>query len=323
MAVFQPAAPALVTMSDLNGFSVSDDFYHTLPSHRVFHTTEEDDFGFDPPSKPLSVKLEQSHTPPRDHEAPSSRDRSSLKRHSLALPAVELDRLAQQKSPNMNTSISRYGQVTPPRSNSTTSVDQIEGKSAEQRTRASKAGLRDDHQSITTTGRKRRNTRKPSPESIDTPEEDDKRKQSLEKNRLAAAKCRVNKKEKTEQLQRDSHDKAVQNAYLKDQLLRMKEEVQQMNALLLAHANCDGCQSPEEIQRHLTHLGHEFYAQQIASMTQSNYPAYPADLARYESEHTIHSTYLSPIDQSDFLHPPLPDFDRESNFDMTTPMHMD
>ena len=39
--------------------------------------------------------------------------------------------------------------------------------------------------------------------------EDEKRKTSLEKNRLAAAKCRVNKKEGIEALQRDSHDKAI------------------------------------------------------------------------------------------------------------------
>lgn len=323
MAVFQPAAPNLVTMGDLDGFSVSDDFYHTVQSHQVFHTTEEDDFGFDPPSKSLSVKSEHSHTPPQHHGALNSRGSKPLKRRSPVLDTVGLDRLAQQKIPNVTIALSRYGQVTPPRSNSTTSVDQIEGKLAEHPRRAGRAGSRDDHHSTTATGRKRRSTRKLSPESIDTPEEDDKRKQSLEKNRLAAAKCRVNKKEKTEQLQRDSHDKAVQNAYLKDQLLRMKEEVQQMNALLLAHANCDGCESPEEIQRHLTHLGHEFYAQQIASMTQSNYPAYPADLAQYKSEHVAQSTYLSPINQSDFLHPPLPDFDRESNFDMATPMHTD
>lgn len=323
MAVFQPAAPTLVTMSDLNGFSVPDDFFHSLHPQHVFHTTEEDDFGFDPPSKSLCIKLEHSHTPPQDQEAPGSGRLNHPQRGCPAIRAVELDRLAQQKVPDETTAVSRYGQVTPPRSNSTTSVDQLEGKLTEQRRRASKTGFRNDQQLTTAVGRKRCSTRKLSPESIEAPEEDEKRKQSLEKNRLAAAKCRVNKKEKTEQLQRDSHDKAVQNAFLKDQVLRMKEEVQQMNALLLAHANCNGCKSPEEIQRHLTHLGHEFYAQQIASMTQSSYPAYPSDLARYEPDHTVQSGYLSPMDQSDSMNPPLPDFDRESNFDIVTPMHTD
>lgn len=323
MAVFQSTAPAMVTMNDLNGFSVPDDFFHGLQPPHVFNSTEEDDFGFDPPSKLLSIKLEHSHTPPQDHEGPSGGHLNSVRRGSPAIRAVELDRLAHQKIPNVMTAISRYGQVTPPRSNSATSVDQLEGKPTAHRRRASKTGLRDEQQSTSAAGRKRRSTRKPSPECVEAPEEDEKRKQSLEKNRLAAAKCRVNKKEKTEQLQRDSHDKAVQNAFLKDQVLRMKEEVQQMNALLLAHANCDGCKSPEDIQRHLTHLGHEFYAQQIASMTQPSYPAYPSDLARYEPEHTVQSGYLSPMDQSDLMNPPLPDFDRESNFDIVTPMHTD
>jgi hypothetical protein len=63
------------------------------------------------------------------------------------------------------------------------------------------------------------------------------------------------KPQKTEQLQRDSHDKAVQNSYLKDQVMRMKDEVQRMNAILLAHANCEGCRSSEGLQAHLSQLG--------------------------------------------------------------------
>ena len=58
---------------------------------------------------------------------------------------------------------------------------------------------------------------------------DSKRKASLEMNRPAAAKRRINKKEKTEMLQRDSHDKAVHNAFPKDQVMRMQEEIQQIN----------------------------------------------------------------------------------------------
>ena len=58
---------------------------------------------------------------------------------------------------------------------------------------------------------------------------DSKRKASLEMSRPAAAKRRINKKEKTEMLQRDSHDKAVHNAFPKDQVMRMQEEIQQIN----------------------------------------------------------------------------------------------
>jgi len=152
-----------------------------------------------------------------------------------------------------------------------------------------------------------------------------KRKASLEKNRLAAAKCRINKKEKTEQLQRDSHDKAVHNAFLKDQIMHMKEEIQQMNAMLLAHANCKGCKSPDEIQSHLSQLSNEFLAGQMSSLGGGNYGDYsqmamdgvpPISQAPMMSESYFdHDPAL--------LNPPLPDFDRTADFEVHTPMQTD
>lgn len=79
--------------------------------------------------------------------------------------------------------------------------------------------------------------------------EDDRRKMSLEKNRLAAAKCRVNKKEKTDQLQRDSHDKAVENTFLKQMIMQMKEEVLQLQTILTSHSSSDRCRNPEHHPR--------------------------------------------------------------------------
>jgi len=156
-------------------------------------------------------------------------------------------------------------------------------------------------------------------EQEDAPE-DDRRKQSLEKNRVAAAKCRVNKKEKTERLQRDSHDKAVENAYLKDQVMRMKEEVQQMNAILVAHANCDGCRSPDEIQAHLNELGNEFFNQHLA-LAGHNFGEFPQ--MNFAGLAAMPDTYFSGAAVGSTLHPPLPEFNRSAEFDVHTPLPTD
>jgi hypothetical protein len=95
------------------------------------------------------------------------------------------------------------------------------------------------------------------------PIEETKRKQSLEKNRLAAAKCRQKKAEKTKTLERDAHDKGAENTKLKDQVMRMRTEVQQLNATLVAHAGYDGCKSPEELHAYIVALGRELCEKQI------------------------------------------------------------
>lgn len=317
------------TYSDLDSYSMQDDTYNRLQPQGL-RIPDTDEFGFDPPIKGSLTKAGQIYnttaTPPEDKEMYGDFDFDPTKTNSNApIRAVELDKLMHPTFSDSGSTVTRFGQVTPPRSNSETSIEKphADSTTTDRRRRTSKIVVKEEHMQAAVPGRKRRNARKLSIASSNNPEEDDKRKQSLEKNRLAAAKCRVNKKEKTEQLQRDSHDKAVQNAFLKDQIMRMKEEVQQMNALLLAHANCDGCKSPEDIQKHLSHLGQEYYAQQMSNMVQTGYPAYPTDLVYYESDHAMTSDYYSPVDKSGYMNPPLPDFDKESNFDISTPMHTD
>jgi hypothetical protein len=95
--------------------------------------------------------------------------------------------------------------------------------------------------------------------------EDDRRKMSLEKNRLAAAKCRVNKKEKTDQLQRDSHDKAVENTFLKQMIMQMKEEVLQLQTILTSHSSSDRCRNPDTIHEALGAAGSDSFATQMAN----------------------------------------------------------
>lgn len=311
------------TISDLDGWSMTGDFAcSSLP-----HPTNSEEFGFDPLPKGAGFppKMEQTYTPPDDHDFldfnfdPVTKIDSSIKSEQYESRALTLDHVAQA-IPNHGAAVSRYGQVTPPRSNSEASMEKtVEQKSTRQR-RAPKASIKEAAPHLASSGRKKRNARKNSVASTGNPEEDEKRKQSLEKNRLAAAKCRINKKEKTEQLQRDSHEMAVTNAFLKEQVIRMKEEAQQMNALLLSHANCEGCKSPEDIQKHLNHLGNEFFAQRVQSIPREPYgfPNMAFDESSIDQDH-----YFSPTADSDLMNPPLPEFDRQPEFEVSTPMQTD
>lgn len=318
---------AVASISDLDGYTIHD---YSFPSNTNYVSAQDDDFGFDPPQlKPAALNSFQAYSPPTDLSLSGwpefEREEDHKVSDTMNLDSYEIDKFITSTLPNINTAVSRYGQMTPPRSTSAVSSDfKIEGKLSPKQTapeRRKKGKTQSKDADPASSGRKRKSTRKPSTASTqeDTLEEQ-KRKQSLEKNRLAAAKCRINKKEKTEQLQRDSHDKAVQNAYLKDQVMRMKDEIQQMNAILLAHANCDGCKSPEELQAHLSDLSNDFYDQQVAlsghslgNYAQMNFSELPV----------MADNYLPGATQNALLNPPLPEFNRPADFEVHTPMQTD
>ena len=268
----QPSS-AVASITDLDGY-INREYAFGL---RSYGPTQQDEFGFDPPSRHFAHPIiDPTYSPPEMNDWPAF-GRQDGNNDMKASQSYEIDKFISQTLPNATTAISRFGQVTPPRTNSEGSIQTAKTeKRGSTKTnghqRKTKQQLKEPEQPATiTSGRKRRKTTKAAAnkEEIDTAK-DAKRRASLEKNRLAAAKCRINKKEKIEQLQRDSHDKVVHNAFLKEQIMRMKEETQRMNAMFLAHANCEGCKSPEEIQKQLFHLGNEFYAQQ----TVPNGPTY-------------------------------------------------
>lgn len=341
------------TLSDLDGYSMQSDNTYQIRADSSVAPSEVDDFGFDPPSSHIFSKIDQTYSPPEAADSHQygnwpdfgqEKDDSNypIKPESLSnssQPSYELDRTISQNLPNASTAIARFGQVTPPRSNSTSSsladnklAENVTSKAAapERRKRNSKASTRDSDSATTSTssGRRRKSSRRMSSPAAVNAEEDDKRKQSLEKNRLAAAKCRVNKKEKTEQLQRDSHDKAVHNAFLKDQIMRMKQEIQQMNAILLSHANCEGCKSPAEIQKHLNDLGTEFFANHMPSFNGHGFDEYGSmsmDLSHLDHDQMMDDEYFQHTMNPGpgLLNPPLPELDRAADFDVSTPMQRD
>ena len=316
------------SISDLDGYTIRD---FNFPGSNSYLPADQDEFGFDPPEERGAFGKLQQHLSPADSTAsPLSewpefeRDQDNKQRDTFD-STRHLDRLLADSLPSYTTAVSRHGQVTPPRTDSSGSVEPIKhesqsptSKGSERPRRKTKATKDTDQPTASASARKKKNTKKAAAnvEANDNVD-DSKRKASLEKNRLAAAKCRINKKDKTEQLQQDSHDKAIHNAYLRNEIARMSEEVRRLNSVLLAHAGCEGCKSPGEIQNHLQELGAEFLpgGPGFNNMQMDGLPhSHQGQMASYFD--------MAPQD-STMLNPPLPEFNRSGDFEVHTPMEAD
>ncbi|XP_067274757.1 cyclic AMP-dependent transcription factor ATF-3 [Pseudorasbora parva] len=80
-----------------------------------------------------------------------------------------------------------------------------------------------------------RPTEQPAMKREATPEESDRRKRRRERNKIAAAKCRNKKKEKTDHLQKESEKLESINAELKAQIEELKNQKQQLVYMLNLH----------------------------------------------------------------------------------------
>ena len=76
----------------------------------------------------------------------------------------------------------------------------------------------------------------------------DKRKEvSLEKNRVAAAKCRVKKKEKHEQMLQDARLKVRENQELHEMVREMEAEMSTLTTFLAAHLDSSNCNKADQL----------------------------------------------------------------------------
>ena len=328
MSTFRSGPSSSVqSISDLDGYTLRD---YQFPS-TSYAATNDDEFGFDPPEAKPPQNMYQTYSPPQDTSMsgwPDFAREGDVKEtiEPSELGDFDMDSFFAPNVPNSDTAVSRFGQITPPRSNSASSShpkdESLSPKTTVPERKKTKAQAKTNGTAPVTTvakpGRKRKSTRKASidADNGESPEES-KRKQSLEKNRLAAAKCRVNKKEKTEILQRDSHEKAVENAYLKDQIMRMKDEVQHMNAILLAHANCEGCKSPEALQAHLSQLSNDFFNHPPMDLAAPNFVDYSQ--MNYSPLSTMQDNFFPNTTSGSMMNPPLPEFNRGAEFEPHTP----
>jgi hypothetical protein len=74
---------------------------------------------------------------------------------------------------------------------------------------------------------------------------------SLERNRVAAAKCRVKKKEKDEQMLQDSRLKAKENKELHDMVRGMEVEMNTLTTFLAAHSDSSNCRKSDQLKETL------------------------------------------------------------------------
>jgi hypothetical protein len=280
---------------------------------------------------------------------------SSAHRHSLSLPqfqqphgalgntlthsgvgalAVGSLTLNTKNLHNPASAMSIYGQVTPPRSNSASSepskmsqdpTSATSNRSTTKRRRAkaeNKNPVTPPQDSNTPKPRKAGGRKKANTTQLSTANQDDKRKASLEKNRVAAAKCRINKKEKTEQLQRDSHTKAQENGRLRGLVESMEAERSTLAAYLGAHASCGDCRNPSQLKETLRMFQE--------SEMMKRFPGLVGDPVTADASPVLSVSGKSMdsgfFDDAGFNstapvpNPPLPDFNMSGDYDMHSPL---
>ena len=70
---------------------------------------------------------------------------------------------------------------------------------------------------------------------------------SLNKNKLAAAKCRVNKNIQNNKVRESAHAIVAVNTSLKQEVLDKMEEIQALHTEILCHIVEVGCRDPQEL----------------------------------------------------------------------------
>jgi hypothetical protein len=151
---------------------------------------------------------------------------------------------------------------------------------------------------------------------------DAKRKASLEKNRVAAAKCRINKKEKTEQLQRDSHTKAQENSQLRGLVETMEAERNALAAYLDAHASCAECRHPRQLKEALQVFQHTEMRKHFAELAGEAATANTSPVLSVSDRSMASGLYDDSGLASTYstMNPPLPDFNLGGDYDMNSPL---
>jgi hypothetical protein len=251
-----------------------------------------------------------------------------------ALPAGSLT-LNTKSLHNPASAMSIYGQVTPPRSNSATSeplknLQDPASATTNHSTTKRRRTKADNKNPITppddnntpkqrkASGRKRANTTQVSTAN----QEDDRRKASLEKNRVAAAKCRINKKEKTEQLQRDSHTKAQENGQLRGLVETMEVERNTLAAYLNAHASCGDCRNPNQLKEALRMFQENEMRKRFPGLAGEAVTADTSPVLSVSGQ-SMDSALFDDVgfnSTTSALNPPLPDFNLGGDYDIHSPL---
>jgi hypothetical protein len=321
------------TVADLHGRSFQPETrLHFPPANSYMRSNinsiDFDDFGFDPPPRRRSIpKSESEYTPSSaasvdglaDSPSVHNGSRRALFRRKCYEPSIVTH------LPYAAPTISRHGQITPPRSSFPTSstssrVPAEQNSPLAQKPRGRKVEVKTEKSSkpeVAANSKRRKASRKRTNQATmpAAVPEHDKRKKTLEKNRLAAAKCRINKNVMISQLQRDSHDKAAENTYLKEIVRRMTEEIQELQIVLMCHSSSDHCKNSGSIYEVLGVAGSDDLASQVASNHFLLMQPQEATMQHLGHDESIYSNYFQPCEA-----PALPDFNLSADLEICTPI---
>ena len=155
------------------------------------------------------------------------------RRHGQLTPPDDL-------SPKTEEAPDHFKQGTSERSNGEKSTKRGSNANSASTRRRSRPSSSKEEAPASTTKRSRKGRRSTKAASnAGEPEEDVKRERFLERNRVAASKCRQKKKEWTESLEDDERQQKALNSYLTRYVTQLKEELLFLKSECLKHSDCD------------------------------------------------------------------------------------
>ena len=260
---------AVVTMTSSPGFFTSamgiydpsnnfDAAFKQSSAPFNFAPAPKDDnpFGFSPRTSPVPEDRKPHKATMLDLDGMSLGDPWTSRKESMLVdPNLRQSMHANKLHTSLPGSVrAQHGQITPPSDGSPNEEawedrDSSRRKSAPQSssTASSNAGRRKrSSQASASSGaaepkRKRRNTgKRQSSNASEPPETDEKRTKFLERNRVAASKCRQKKKEWTSNLEERARQLQANKTQLSVMASSLREEVLYLKGEMLEHKNC-GC----------------------------------------------------------------------------------
>ncbi|GAN00580.1 hypothetical protein MAM1_0001d00002 [Mucor ambiguus] len=240
-----------------------------------------------PPTPPMSFSQSPSSstvsfamsdllvdTPPQAPAAPHNNvEFAASNTHGLS-PTTSFDESAQRRRSNSSTRNTK---------SRTTSYEEMD----------------DYYQPIETTNTKSSQSGRKRRIVFEGDDAEDRRKKFLERNRVAAYKCRQKKKNWMQELEQKAEIQNNQNEELRNLVALLKEESMYLRNLLLTHGNCD-CDSVQAyLRKQSAEITNNTMASRRSSMT-SNYPTMPSFPSSFSSASTMppfseQSTGLTPF----------------------------
>lgn len=243
--------------------------HHNFSSLDFFH--RQNPFGFSPGTSPVPNGMEneglESFFDPKIRELPSNdfKYNPSWKGPSYDAASLQpVQPLDQLHIPSAKTN-QKHGQLTPPSETTPTKesppaealqdllrspVDTKNGPKARKRTSTRSSAVADQSgQNKTTPRRRKKSTRKQS-SAEPAADGDGKRSQFLERNRVAASKCRQKKKEWTSNLEQRARELQANKTSLALLVSSLREELLYLKGEALRHTTCDCDGIREYLARH-------------------------------------------------------------------------